>query len=200
MVTYFRWPLSDVTGVGRTEDGKRRTEEKRKSAKIFSNLDFVAFGHRGRREDGRRRTDKGRNRQRTIAGAGIQLAPSQREAHAVSVEHEAGCHSKGSFSLVIDRVDGRSICPGHAPRQAKNSSGHLSTGSKTTRCPSRLARTSVRPLGNRHDFGNRTAWLPPFWNSFARSAMQSVYTRVYILSTGSRVVYRRKGLRRSGQR
>jgi hypothetical protein len=67
------------------------------------------------------------------------------------------------------------------PRHRRNSCGHSSAGSSTTLRPTRCTRTSCCSSGNRHDFGSRTAWLPPFWKIFARPTMQSsIYTCIYV--------------------
>ena len=87
--------------------------------------------------------------------------------------------SKGSRSLASGDCFGRGRFPERHPKAFRNSSGQSSTGSRTIRRPMRFTTTSVSPSGNLHSRGRRTAWLPPFWNSFARCLFTpEVYTRV----------------------
>src|SRR5581483_9974738 len=87
--------------------------------------------------------------------------PAQSEADAIRIQHELERHAKGSFILAILRERGRRTGSLHAPRISRNSAVHSSAGSRMMRFPTRCARTSFCWSGKRHDFGSRTAWLPP---------------------------------------
>src|SRR4051812_47165480 len=93
---------------------------------------------------------------------------AEREAHRIGVKHElaAGGHAKGSRKLLTESPLGRSIVSGQAPKHARNSAGHSSTGSSTTWRPTLRTTTSLWSSGNRQSLGRRTAWLPPFLKSF----------------------------------
>src|SRR5450432_3930065 len=116
-------------------------------------------------------------------------APTPRKAKltvSVSSIKIAMAQSNGSLSLVIGTRFSRGTSTDKEPRDLRNSSGHSSSGSRITRRPTRLAMTSDSPSGNRHSRGSRTAWLPPFWNSFARAAfMLKVYTPVDTLQAAT---------------
>src|ERR1700741_857065 len=93
-------------------------------------------------------------------------------ARSVGVEHVKPAQSKGppsngSFVSVIGRPRGTSISSSQVPSISMNSFDHSSAGSRITRRPSSRPMTSLKPLGKLHDFGKRTAWLPPFVKIFA---------------------------------
>ncbi len=76
----------------------------------------------------------------------------------VGVQHErALAHANGSRGLALGDCRGRSMGCVHGPMQARNSLGQLSSGSITTRPPSRRTTTSVRSSGNRQSPERRTA-------------------------------------------
>jgi hypothetical protein len=102
--------------------------------------------------------------------------PAEREADAIRVEEVPHLWLNGSFREPTARAGGLGMSSVQAPRHLRNSAGHSLAGSRMTCFPRLLTITSSKSSLNRHDFGSRTAWLPPFWKIFARSAMLEVYT------------------------
>jgi hypothetical protein len=108
---------------------------------------------------------------------------AESEADTVGIEEILHDGSKGFLLEPTVRAGGLGMSSRHAPRQARNSEGHSSAGSRMTLFPTLLAITWSCSSPNRHDFGSRTAWLPPFWKILALSAMnKSIYCDIYVSS------------------
>ena len=115
------------------------------------------------------------------ARADLALAPEREAPLSVSRRYFM-TGQNGSFCEPTVRAGGLGMSSVQAPRHLRNSAGHSSAGSRMTCFPRHLTITSSKPSLNRHDFGSRTAWLPPFWKIFARSAIVKVYMSIYLSS------------------